>query len=105
MIILNCILLFDPELNADKYLGYSVFAGNVFSIPCGYFIWDLIICIYYINIYGISMLVHSIAGLLVFLGSFNPIFMFYITRILILFELSSICLSDTYIKTNQKKLY
>lgn len=83
-------MLNDPELVKDKLYGYSIFSGNVYAIACGYFFWDIWVCVYQIPKQGWGFTVHGVACFLVFLFSFvNEIYNLFLTC-LILFCIDSV---------------
>jgi TLC domain-containing protein len=60
----------DEERNAmhwqERIYGYTGALGLVQAFACGYFVWDLYVCIRYYSLFGAGMLAHAIAALLVY---------------------------------------
>ncbi|RKP20589.1 DUF887 family protein [Rozella allomycis CSF55] len=65
------------SLDASNIFGYDPFAGNVYGVVCGYFLYDVICCIKYFKLFGIGFLIHGVACLIVYLGSFRPFLMYH----------------------------
>ncbi|ODV64278.1 TLC domain-containing protein [Ascoidea rubescens DSM 1968] len=78
----------DPDLKAKRFTNYTPYAGLVSSLTIGYFIWDLIMCIFYFKLFGFGFLLHAVSSLIVFTSTLKPFLMYWIPRFLI-FELSS----------------
>lgn len=57
----------DKVLSKDRLFSYTPFAGNVYAIACGYFLWDSVISWIHIKEYGPSFLIHGVSCLFVFL--------------------------------------
>ncbi|TPX62828.1 hypothetical protein PhCBS80983_g00182 [Powellomyces hirtus] len=89
LIILLAYPIFDnPTLKADKILAYDPYAGFVYSIAAGYFLWDSVICLWNVKQFGIGFALHGVACLAVFMLSFRPFLMYYGAAFL-MFELST----------------
>ncbi|GAN08980.1 DUF887-domain-containing protein [Mucor ambiguus] len=82
----------DNSLNQDRVFGYVRWAADIYSISCGYFLWDTIIAIYFYKYQGISMVFHGVASFSVFIFSFRP-FVNYYGAIFLMYELSTIFLN------------
>lgn len=82
----------DNTLNEDRVFGYVRWAADIYSISCGYFLWDTIIAIYFYKYQGISMVLHGIVSFSVFIFSFRP-FINYYGAIFLMYELSTIFLN------------
>ncbi|KAF2157195.1 DUF887-domain-containing protein [Myriangium duriaei CBS 260.36] len=82
----------DPERKTwgweERLWAYTGFDGFMTSMACGYFIWDLFVTAYYINIFGWGMLAHAVAATAVFSLGFRP-FVNYYAAVFLLYELSS----------------
>ncbi|KAJ3188754.1 hypothetical protein HDU85_004468 [Gaertneriomyces sp. JEL0708] len=78
----------DPVLQEDKLFAYTPYAGNVYAIACGYFLWDTLICLYYLKHFGFGFAIHGIACLVVFGLCFRP-FLLYYGAVFLFFELST----------------
>ncbi|KAK5666599.1 hypothetical protein QVD99_006668 [Batrachochytrium dendrobatidis] len=85
-------VFFTPELAADKLFGYSFYAGVVYSIACGYFLWDIAVSIFYIQETGLGFVIHAVACFSVFMLSFRP-FLYYYGSVFLMFEASTIFLN------------
>ena len=60
----------DDTLHQDRVFGYVRWAADIYSISCGYFLWDTIIAIYFYKYQGISMVIHGMVSFSVFIFSF-----------------------------------
>lgn len=58
------------------------------AFAAGYFLWDLQICLRYMSVFGVGLLMHAVAALVVFSLGFRPFVNFY-GPTFILYELSS----------------
>ncbi|KAI9244285.1 TLC domain-containing protein [Phascolomyces articulosus] len=81
-------ILFDGELAKNKLFGYSPWAATIYSISCGYFIWDIIMAVRYMKYQGVSMVCHGIAGFIVIFMAYRP-FINYYGAIFLLYEAST----------------
>ncbi|KAL1929475.1 hypothetical protein VTP01DRAFT_1613 [Rhizomucor pusillus] len=84
----SLVILTDNQLSHDRVFGYSPFAANIYSISLGYFIWDVIMAIRYVEHQGIGMVLHGIAGFLVLFMSYRP-FINYYGSVFLLYEAST----------------
>ncbi|KAI9483784.1 MAG: TLC domain-containing protein [Benjaminiella poitrasii] len=92
-VVLGSFFIFaDNTLHQDRVFGYVRWAADIYSISCGYFLWDTVIAIYFYKYQGISMVFHGIASFSVFLFSFRP-FVNYYGAIFLMYELSTIFLN------------
>lgn len=68
------IMFYDTERTnmnwAGKIWGYDGALGFLQSLAGGYFMWDLCVCTYHINIFGPGMLAHAISACTVFFFGF-----------------------------------
>ncbi|QLQ78599.1 hypothetical protein HG537_0A08460 [Torulaspora globosa] len=79
--------LFLPmNLNVVTYRNELVCMAS--SMAIGYFLWDLLICIRYFNLYGFEFLAHAASSLYVFLLSLKPFCQNWVSKFL-LFEAST----------------
>ncbi|KAH6583788.1 hypothetical protein BASA61_007847 [Batrachochytrium salamandrivorans] len=85
-------VFYTPELAADKLFGYSYYSGIVYSIACGYFLWDICVSVYYIEECGIGFVAHAVACFSVFILSFRP-FLYYYGSVFLMFEISTVFLN------------
>lgn len=75
----------DPE---GLLFGFTDYAGFVSAVTCGYFLWDVVICLVHFEIFGVGFLFHGFAALWVFGVLFWPYCAPWIPAFLI-FELST----------------
>ena len=50
----------------ERLWGYTGAGGMVQAMAAGYFLWDLGICLVHFRIFGIGLLAHAVAALVVF---------------------------------------
>lgn len=72
-----------------RVLGYSKPFGQMFSFSVGYFMWDVLCCLWHIKFYGRGFLIHGLLGLVGLSACYRP-FMMYPTSRFLLFETSTI---------------
>ncbi|KAL8976469.1 MAG: hypothetical protein Q9177_006851 [Variospora cf. flavescens] len=72
----------------ERVWGYTGGGGMIQAFAAGYFLWDLQICLRYFGVFGIGLLMHAVAALIVFSLGFRPFVNFY-GPTFILYELSS----------------
>ncbi|GMM33213.1 Tda4 protein [Saccharomycopsis crataegensis] len=97
-----CIWLFcSTVLNDNQLLGYDYSHTFVSSITVGYFIWDLLVCLKYFDLFGFEFLLHAVASLFVFSTTFMPFFQYWVPRFLI-FEASSPFVNINWFIANSK---
>lgn len=72
----------------ERIWGYTGAAGMVQGLATGYFLWDLMITLQNVKVFGLGMLAHAMSALLVFSFGFRP-FVNYYGCTFILYELSS----------------
>jgi len=64
------VMFFDEERkNMDweqRIWGYTGAAGLVQAFAAGYFVWDLIVTLLYIDVFGLGLLAHAVSALLVY---------------------------------------
>ncbi|KAI8335525.1 TLC domain-containing protein [Chlamydoabsidia padenii] len=92
VVIGSFFIMTDEILAKDRVFGYSYWAANIYSISCGYFLWDTFVALHYIKHQGISMVCHGIASFAVFIFSYYP-FVNYYGAIFLMYELSTIFLN------------
>ncbi|KAG5370370.1 Topoisomerase I damage affected protein 4 [Yarrowia sp. C11] len=78
----------DPILSANIITAYTPWTGFLGSLATGYFVWDLIICARYVNLFGVGFLLHAICALFVFVQGFRPYVMGMMGHFL-MFEMST----------------
>ncbi|KAL8831668.1 MAG: hypothetical protein Q9170_005191 [Blastenia crenularia] len=72
----------------ERVWGYTGGGGMIQAFAAGYFLWDLQICVRYMSVFGVGLLMHAVAALIVFSLGFRPFVNFY-GPTFILYELSS----------------
>ena len=50
----------------ERVWGYTGAGGMVQALAAGYFLWDLGICVRYFGVFGVGLLAHAVAALVVF---------------------------------------
>ncbi len=50
----------------ERIWGYDGAGGMIQAFAAGYFVWDLLICIRWVSVFGLGMLAHAVAALVVF---------------------------------------
>ncbi|KAG9288487.1 hypothetical protein G9A89_015693 [Geosiphon pyriformis] len=88
VVILSFHLLFDENLKRDKVFGYDTYAGNVYAIACGYFLWDAMASLYQARENGYGFVLHGLCCFGVYLFAFRP-FLNYYGAVFLMFELST----------------
>ena len=83
----------------DHMNGYSSAPAVQMGIASGYFIYDLLICIYHYKAFGNSFLIHAMVCLSIYMISDQTATIQYYTTFFLLFELSTLFLNvATYAK-------
>jgi len=86
------VMFTDEERKAmdwqERVWGYTGAAGMIQGFATGYFLWDLMITVQNVKLFGLGMLAHALSALLVFSFGFRP-FVNYYGCTFILYELSS----------------
>jgi len=86
------VMYVDEERKAmdwqQRVWGYTGAAGMIQGMAAGYFLWDLMVTVQHVKVFGLGMLAHAISALLVFSFGFRPFVNFY-SCTFILYELSS----------------
>jgi hypothetical protein len=72
----------------ERIWGYTGAAGMIQGLATGYFLWDLMVTLQNIRLFGLGMLAHATSALIVFSFGFRPFVNFYGCTF-ILYELSS----------------
>ncbi|CUS15579.1 unnamed protein product [Tuber aestivum] len=87
----------DPERDAwskdeasmmKRTFGYSPIQGAVQAYAEGYFVWDLLMSAWHLDIFGLGFLAHAASAVIVFSLGFRP-FVNYWACVFVLFEISS----------------
>lgn len=88
VVILSIPIFWDEELINDKVFGYDTYAGNVYAIACGYFLWDAMVSLYHVKESGIGFVLHGTCCFGVFLFAYRP-FLNYYGAVFLMFEIST----------------
>ncbi|KAK2814487.1 hypothetical protein FQN49_008173 [Arthroderma sp. PD_2] len=72
----------------ERVYGYSGACGLIQAMATGYFLWDLIISVRHVRVFGVGMLFHAVSAVLVFSLGYRP-FVNYYAPSFILYELST----------------
>ncbi|KAG0290448.1 hypothetical protein BGZ96_006071 [Linnemannia gamsii] len=81
-------IFWNENLTQNKIFGYEFYAGQVYAVCCGYFLWDTIHSIRHIKDFGIGFVLHGFCSFSVFIFSFRPFLQYYGSYFL-MFELST----------------
>ncbi|KAJ1734564.1 hypothetical protein LPJ72_002290 [Coemansia sp. Benny D160-2] len=92
VVILSVPILFKEELIKDTLYGFDSYSAWVYSIVCGYFLWDIFISVNDHKKQGLGFIVHAIASFGVYILSFRPSLQYYGASF-IMFEASTIFLN------------
>ncbi|KAJ1892869.1 hypothetical protein LPJ66_006090 [Kickxella alabastrina] len=92
VVVLAIPIFFKEELIEDTIYGFNEYAGWVYTIICGYFLWDICISISDIKKQGLGFVVHALASFGVYIFSFRPSLQYYGASF-IMFEASTIFLN------------
>ncbi|RFU33390.1 hypothetical protein B7463_g2969, partial [Scytalidium lignicola] len=76
----------------ERVWGYTGRGGMIQGLATGYFLWDFMITIQHLRLFGVDMLGHAVSALVVFSFGFRP-FVNYYASTFILYELSTIFLN------------
>lgn len=68
--------------------GYTGAAGLVQALATGYFLFDTVVMLRYLDVFGVGMLVHGVSCLVTYTLGFRPIFNYY-GCVFMLYELST----------------
>lgn len=68
----------------ERVWGYDGAGGMIQAFAAGYFLWDLMICIRWLGVFGWGLLAHAVAALVVFSLGFVSRNLFYILNAIIL---------------------
>ncbi|KAJ1865227.1 hypothetical protein LPJ73_000067 [Coemansia sp. RSA 2703] len=92
VVILAVPIFFDKELTNDTIYGFSEYASRVYTVVCGYFLWDIFISISDVKKQGVGFVVHGVASFGVYILAFGPSLQYYGASF-IMFEASTIFLN------------
>ncbi|KAL2069009.1 hypothetical protein VTL71DRAFT_15347 [Oculimacula yallundae] len=73
---------------AERIWGYTGAAALVQALATGYFLFDLVVMIRYLDVFGLGMLAHASSCLVTYTLGFRPIFNYY-GCVFMLYELST----------------
>ncbi|KAJ1733074.1 hypothetical protein LPJ61_001743 [Coemansia biformis] len=88
-------IFFKEELIKDTLYGFDNYTAWVYTIVCGYFLWDIFVSISDVRKLGIGFVIHGIASFSVFILSFRPSLQYYGASF-IMFEASTIFLNNNW---------
>ncbi|KAI9899547.1 hypothetical protein N3K66_006008 [Trichothecium roseum] len=72
----------------ERVWGYTGSCAMIQAMAAGYFVWDLFVTSFNLDVFGIGTLMHAIAALLVYALGFRPLVNYY-SSVFILWELST----------------
>ncbi|KAG0332883.1 hypothetical protein BG004_001063 [Podila humilis] len=73
IVILSAPLLWNETLLSDKIFGYDFYAGQVYAVACGYFLWDTLHSIRHVKDFGLGFVFHGFCSFSVFIYSFDKL--------------------------------
>lgn len=80
----------------ERIWGYDGAGGMIQGFAAGYFLWDLIVCVRWLDLFGWGMLAHAISALVVFSVGFVsgllPFFPFYVSIVFSFQRLANIAI-------------
>lgn len=79
----------NDNLNYDHVFANTPYTGFYVSMALGYFIWDAIICAYFVKYGGIGFVMHGVVSTIVFGIASHYKFIHYYSAIFLLFEIST----------------
>ncbi|EKD16717.1 uncharacterized protein L3040_001456 [Drepanopeziza brunnea f. sp. 'multigermtubi'] len=82
---------YDERRNMDleeRMWGYTGAAALVQALAVGYFLFDLVVMVRYLDVFGLGMLAHAFSCLVTYTLGFRPIFNYY-GCVFMLYELST----------------
>lgn len=50
----------------ERIWGYTGASGMIQALACGYFVWDLLVTILYLDVFGLGLLAHAVSALAVY---------------------------------------
>ncbi|ORY77825.1 DUF887 family protein [Protomyces lactucae-debilis] len=69
--------VWDIALHQDKVDAYSPYAGDVYALACGYFLWDSYVSLKYMRWFGFGFVFHGLASLQIFSFSYRPLLQYW----------------------------
>ncbi|KAL8328669.1 hypothetical protein RB597_004437 [Gaeumannomyces tritici] len=72
----------------QRVWGYTGAHGMIQGLAAGYFVWDLIVTVIHLDVFGLGLLAHASSALAVYSFGFRPVLNYYATTF-ILYELST----------------
>ncbi|VEU20112.1 DEKNAAC100977 [Brettanomyces naardenensis] len=76
-------------LEEDHVLATTPYSSFYASMALGYFMWDAIVSLYFVNYFGIGFAIHGIVSVMVFAAGLAYGFIHYYSAAFLLFELST----------------
>ncbi|KAJ1991816.1 hypothetical protein GGI25_003177 [Coemansia spiralis] len=95
VVVLAVPIFFKEELIKDKLYGFDNYTAWVYTILCGYFLWDIFVCISDHKKIGIGFTIHAIASFGVFILIYRPSLQYHGASF-IMFEASTIFLNNNW---------
>ncbi|KAJ2236274.1 hypothetical protein IWW45_001929 [Coemansia sp. RSA 485] len=92
VVVLAVPIFFKEELIKDTLYGFDDYASRVYTIICGYFLWDTFVSISDVKKIGFGFVVHGLASFGVYILAFKPSLQYYGASF-IMFEASTIFLN------------
>ncbi|KAJ2687904.1 hypothetical protein IWW39_002595 [Coemansia spiralis] len=92
VVLLAIPIFFKQELINDKLFGFDNYAAWVYTLVCGYFLWDICVSVGDAKKLGVGFIVHAFASFGVYILSFRPSLQYYGASF-IMFEASTIFLN------------
>lgn len=76
-------VLFLPNFTYNIATYQNDYCSMITSLSAGYFVWDLIVCLKYIHIYGLQFLIHAIVALYGSLVPLMPVCQVWVPKFLV----------------------
>ncbi|KAJ2775194.1 hypothetical protein IWQ56_000191 [Coemansia nantahalensis] len=95
VVVLAVPIFFKEELLKDTIHGFDNYSAWVYTIVCGYFLWDIFVSIGDVKKLGVGFAIHAISSFGVFIMSFRPSLQYYGASF-IMFEASTIFLNNNW---------
>ncbi|KAI9321155.1 TRAM/LAG1/CLN8 homology domain-containing protein [Zopfochytrium polystomum] len=93
----------DPHFRSNRFREYTDYSTTLFSITCGYFLWDSLVCVTQIASNGVGPFVHGLACFAVYIFFAKPIFHYY-GAVFLMFELSTPFLNAHWLLSKMGRL-
>ncbi|KAJ2353649.1 hypothetical protein H4S02_013268, partial [Coemansia sp. RSA 2611] len=92
VVVLAVPIFFKEELLRDTLYGFNDYTAWVYTIVCGYFLWDIFVSVSDVKRMGVGFVVHAVGSFGVYILSFRPSLQYYGASF-IMFEASTIFLN------------